>query len=89
MPTLSSCASLSSLTSLSSSLSSLSSSLSKKIPVENIPLASKKLEKSFYEVAKKGQFLGSFSTKNLKYKNEFQVDNFCENLLKYNPEDGW
>ena len=42
----------------------------------------KKLEKSFYEVAKKGQFLGSFNTNNLKYKNEFQVDNFCENLLK-------
>ena len=42
----------------------------------------KKLEKSFYEIAKKAKFLGTFSTKNVKYKNEFQVDNFFANLLK-------
>jgi len=42
----------------------------------------KKLEKSFYEISKKAKFLGAFDTKNAKYENEFQVDNFFENLLK-------
>ena len=42
----------------------------------------KKLEKSFFEIAKKAKFLGKFNTKNLKYKNDYKVDNFFYKLLK-------